>query len=100
MTIQVEEEELFTTINAIRAILDELERRYLKPRISLSYVSKLKLFIEIFLAMSVTEVKEALFKEELLRTGKFSGEEIDMYIKKAKQNGQIFERKEGWLAKA
>jgi hypothetical protein len=66
-------------------------------------VSKLKLFIEIFLALSGDDKKDVNqdnFINELLLTGKFSGDEARLYIKKAMDNGQIFERKPALLAKA
>jgi hypothetical protein len=68
-----------------------------------SEVSKLKLFIEIFNAISgddLKDVKQENFVGELLVTDKFTKEEIELYIKKAIENGQLYERKPGWLAKS
>src|SRR5689334_18477563 len=68
-----------------------------------SEVSKLKIFIEIFNALSGqdrNEVSERNFIEELIRTTKFTEDEARTYIKKAMQNGQIYERKAGFYAKA
>jgi replicative DNA helicase Mcm len=68
-----------------------------------SEVSKLKMFIEIFNALSGqdrNDVEEKNFLSELVKTGKFTEEEARTFIKKAMQNGQIYERKSGFYAKA
>ncbi len=68
-----------------------------------SEVSKLKLFIEVFNALAgedKNDVSERNFIDELIRTGKFSEDEARTYLRKAMQNGQIFERKAGFYAKA
>jgi replicative DNA helicase Mcm len=68
-----------------------------------SEVSKLKMFIEIFNALSgqdKNEVEEKNFINELVRTGKFTQDEARTFIRKAMQNGQIYERKSGFYAKA
>ena len=61
-----------------------------------SEVSKLKLFIEIFNALAGddrNDVNQDIFITELLNTGKFTENEITIYIAKAKLNGQIFVRR-------
>ncbi|HEX9318964.1 MAG TPA: minichromosome maintenance protein MCM [Nitrososphaeraceae archaeon] len=68
-----------------------------------SEISKLKLFMEIFNALSgpdKNDVEEKNFINELIKTGKFSEEEGKIFIKKAMQNGQIYERRSGFYAKA
>jgi replicative DNA helicase Mcm len=68
-----------------------------------SEVSKLKMFMEIFNALSGqdrNDVEEKNFVNELSRTGKFTEDEAMTFIKKAMQNGQIYERKSGFYAKA
>jgi replicative DNA helicase Mcm len=68
-----------------------------------SEISKLKTFMEVFNALSgqdKNDVEEKNFINELTRTGKFSEEEARAFIKKAMQNGQIYERKPGFYAKA
>ena len=68
-----------------------------------SEVSKLKMFIEIFTALSGkdrNDVEEKNFINELIKTGKFTEDEARSYLKKAMQNGQIYERKSGFYAKA
>jgi replicative DNA helicase Mcm len=68
-----------------------------------SEISKLKLFMEIFSALSgqdKNDVEEKNFINELIKSGKFSEEEAKIYIKKAMQNGQIYERRSGFYAKA
>jgi replicative DNA helicase Mcm len=66
-------------------------------------VLKLKLFMEIYNALSGQDrddVSEETFINELVKTGKFSEEDARIYIRKAMMNGQIFERKAGFYAKA
>src|SRR6478672_2818026 len=68
-----------------------------------SEVSKLKMFIEIFNALSGqdrNDVEENNFINELIKTGKFTQDEARTFIRKAMQNGQIYERKSGFYAKA
>ena len=68
-----------------------------------SEISKLKAFMEVFNALSgqdKNDVEEKNFINELARTGKFTEEEARAFIKKAMQNGQIYERKPGFYAKA
>lgn len=68
-----------------------------------SEVSKLKLFIEVFNALTgedKNDVSERNFIEELINTGRFTEDEAKIYLRKAMQNGQIFERKAGFYAKA
>lgn len=68
-----------------------------------SEISKLKLFMEVFNGISgqdKNDVEEKNFINELVKTGKFSEDEAKTYIKKAMQNGQIYERRSGFYAKA
>jgi replicative DNA helicase Mcm len=68
-----------------------------------SEISKLKIFMEVFNALSgqdKNDVEEKNFTIELAKTGKFTEEEARTFIKKAMQNGQIYERKPGFYAKA
>ena len=68
-----------------------------------SEISKLKVFMEVFNALSgqdKNDVEEKNFINELAKTGKFTEEEARTFIKKAMQNGQIYERKSGFYAKA
>ena len=68
-----------------------------------SEVSKLKIFMEIFNALSGqdrNDVSENNFISELVKTGKFTEDDARIYIRKAMQNGQIYERKAGFYAKA
>jgi replicative DNA helicase Mcm len=68
-----------------------------------SEISKLKLFMEVFNGISgqdKNDVEEKNFINELVKTGKFSEDEARTYIKKAMQNGQIYERRTGFYAKA
>jgi replicative DNA helicase Mcm len=45
-------------------------------------------------------VEENNFINELIKTGKFTQDEARTFIRKAMQNGQIYERKSGFYAKA
>ncbi len=73
---------------------------YGKPQ---SVVSKEKQFMEVFRGLTGTEnndVEEKSFVAELVKTGKFSDEEAKKYIQKFNREGQIFERRPGYWAKA
>jgi replicative DNA helicase Mcm len=73
---------------------------YGKPQ---SVVSKEKTFMEVFRGLTGTEnndVEEKALVDELIKTGKFSDEEAKKYIQKFNREGQIFERKPGFWAKA
>jgi replicative DNA helicase Mcm len=68
-----------------------------------SEISKLKLFMEIFNELAGkdrNDIEERSFVVELVKTGKFSEDEAKIMIRKAMQNGQIYERKSGFYAKA
>ncbi len=68
-----------------------------------SEVSKLKAFMDVFNGLSgedKNDVEEKIFVHELVKTGKFTEDDANSYIKKAMQNGQIYERKTGFYAKA
>ena len=73
---------------------------YGKPQ---SVVSKEKQFMEVFRGLAGTEnndVEDKVLVAELVKTGKFSDEEAKKYIQKFNREGQIFERKPGYWAKA
>jgi len=68
-----------------------------------SEISKLKLFMEIFSSLSgedKNDVEENTFVIELSKTGKFSEADAKSFIKKAMNDGQIYERKPGFYSKA
>jgi replicative DNA helicase Mcm len=68
-----------------------------------SEVSKLKMFMEVFNALSGqdrNDVEEKNFIDELVKLGKFTEDEARTFLKKAMQNGQIYERRSGFYAKA
>jgi replicative DNA helicase Mcm len=73
---------------------------YGKPQ---SVVSKEKTFMELFRGLTGTEnndVEDKVLVDELMKTGKFSDEEARKYIQKFNREGQIFERRPGFWAKA
>jgi replicative DNA helicase Mcm len=73
---------------------------YGKPQ---SVVSKEKTFMELFRGLTGTEnndVEDKVLVDELVKTGKFSDEEARKYIQKFNREGQIFERRPGFWAKA
>jgi len=73
---------------------------YGKPQ---SVVSKEKTFMELFRGLTGAEnndVEDKVLVDELLKTGKFSDEEARKYIQKFNREGQIFERRPGFWAKA
>jgi replicative DNA helicase Mcm len=68
-----------------------------------SEVSKLKVFMEVFNSLSgqdKNDVEERNFIDELIKTDKFTDDDARAYLRKATQNGQIYERKTGFYAKA
>jgi replicative DNA helicase Mcm len=73
---------------------------YGKPQ---SVVSKEKTFMELFRGLTGAEnndVEDKALVDELVKTGKFSDEEARKYIQKFNREGQIFERRPGFWAKA
>ena len=69
----------------------------------LSETSKLKTFNDVFNGLSgedKSDVEEKNFVDELVKTGKFTEDESKDFIRKAMQNGQIYERRAGFYAKA
>ncbi|MDQ3848097.1 MAG: minichromosome maintenance protein MCM, partial [Thermoproteota archaeon] len=73
---------------------------YGKPQ---SVVSKEKTFMELFRGLTGAEnndVEDKVLVDELMKTGKFSDEEARKYIQKFNREGQIFERRPGFWAKA
>jgi replicative DNA helicase Mcm len=73
---------------------------YGKPQ---SVVSKEKTFMEIFRGLTGDEnndVEDKVLVDELVKTAKFSDEEARKYIQKFNREGQIFERRPGFWAKA
>jgi replicative DNA helicase Mcm len=74
---------------------------YGKPQ---SETSKSKTFMDVFKGLSGndnSDVEEKALVDELAKTGKFSDEsEARKYFEKAKREGQIYERRPGFWAKA
>jgi replicative DNA helicase Mcm len=69
----------------------------------LSETSKLKTFTDVFNGLSgedKNDVEEKNFINELVKSGKFTEDEAKEFIRKAMQNGQIYERRAGFYAKA
>lgn len=69
----------------------------------LSETSKLKTFTDVFNGLSgedKNDVEEKNFINELMKSGKFTEDEAKEFIRKAMQNGQIYERRSGFYAKA
>jgi replicative DNA helicase Mcm len=74
---------------------------YGKPQ---SETSKSKTFMDVFKGISGNDnndVEEKALMEELVKTGKFSDEnDAKKYFEKAKREGQVYERRPGFWAKA
>jgi replicative DNA helicase Mcm len=73
---------------------------YGKPQ---SVVSKEKTFMEAFrrlIGAENNDVEDKVLVDELMKTGKFTDEEARKYIQKFNREGQIFERRPGFWAKA
>lgn len=71
------------------------------PKTEIEFDRKLKLFIDIFRALT-GENRDDVSKEtlmlELVNTGKYTEQEALVYIRQAQQYGFIFERKIGMYA--
>ena len=68
-----------------------------------SDISKLKVFMDVFKSLSTEnhhDVDGPNFVFELVKTGKFTEDDAHMYIIKAQQNGQIYQRSEGKYQRA
>lgn len=68
-----------------------------------SEISKLKLFMDVFNALSGHDKKDVAEENlifELRKTKKFTEKEVIDFMNKCIQNGQIYERRSGWYAKA
>jgi hypothetical protein len=72
-----------------------------------SEISRLRLFMEVFRALSTNNGKEDdadihkdLLFQELIATGRFTLDQCKEMLKKAEQNGQIYQRRKDWYAKA
>jgi replicative DNA helicase Mcm len=66
-------------------------------------ISKLKIFMDVFNGLSgqdKNDVEEKNFIKELIETGRFSKDDIGNFLNKAMKNGQIYERRSGFYAKA
>jgi replicative DNA helicase Mcm len=91
------------TARARLLLKDRVEREDAERSLFLVQRSKLKLFMEIFSSLSGEEkndVEENVFIGELIKTGKFSDSDAKLHIKKAMNDGQIYERKAGFYSKA
>jgi replicative DNA helicase Mcm len=67
-----------------------------------SEITRLKKFMDIYNKISgygKVEVKESHLTKELILSG-FLADETEHYIHRAMQDGQIYECKSGWYAKA
>jgi replicative DNA helicase Mcm len=68
-----------------------------------SEISKLRLFMEVFNGLSGPDKNDVLeddFLDEIEATGRFDRKEAKQFLAKALQNGQIYERRKDWYAKA
>ena len=62
-----------------------------------------EVFMELFRGLTGAEnndVEDKALVDELMKTGKFSDEEARKYVQKFNREGQIFERRPGFWAKA
>jgi len=95
-------EEVLHIMNTRREELELKENLIARLEKPGSETNKIKLFIEVFNAVSsqgMNDVGIKSFIDELVKTGKFTEDEAKTYLKKAMQNNQIIERKVGWLSK-
>jgi replicative DNA helicase Mcm len=61
--------------------------------------AKTNLAGEIINILGKRPIEEKRFKEELIKTGKFSKQEAEVFLKKAISQGMIFEGGEGYYAR-
>lgn len=67
-----------------------------------SEISKLKLFMEIFNALSgqdKNDVNIERFISELVSTGRFTEDDAKTFVRRSRENGEIYERRSGYFAK-
>jgi DNA replicative helicase MCM subunit Mcm2 (Cdc46/Mcm family) len=99
-----------TAERIINFLLDQLEQRdraieyYVSDRRTKpkAEISKLKVFIDTFNTIANgdhNEVEEKDLIYKLVATGTFTEDESYDYLKRALQNGQIYERKAGYYVK-
>lgn len=96
-------ETLVTRIHELEGLIQRYENNYrVIPGRPHSEVTRLKMFMEIFNALSGqdrNDIEEKNFINELVKTGRFSEVAAREFIHKAMLNGQIYEKKEGFYAK-
>lgn len=95
-------EEILDMVKSRREELELKENLATRLEKQSSEGNKIKLFIEVFNTLTsqgMNDVGTKNFIDELVKTSKFTEDEARNYVKKAMQNGQIFERKAGWLSK-
>ena len=89
-----------TCADEIHNAVNGIAMKHGKP---LNETSKLKIFHDVFDRLAGPDkfdVSEYDFIEELRKTDRFYEDEIKQMIKMAMQNGQIYERRKGYYAKA
>ena len=96
-------EEILDMVKSRREELELKENLNTRLEKSGSEGNKIKSFIEVFNTLTsqgMSDIGTKNFIDELVKTSKFTEDEARTCVKKAMQNGQIFERKAGWLSKS
>jgi hypothetical protein len=86
--------------NELKSVVDSrLEEELYKLKLNRTQGAKSRLAIEILHALGSRTVDEKLFKSELIKTGKFSKEEAEDFLKVAVTDGLLFANESGYYAR-
>jgi hypothetical protein len=86
--------------NELKSVIDKrLQEELYKLKLNRTQGAKSRLAIEILYALGSRTVDEKLFKSELIKTGKFSKEEADNFLKVGVTDGLLFANENGYYAR-
>jgi hypothetical protein len=86
--------------NELKSVMDKrLQEELYKLKSNRTQGAKSRLAIEILHALGSHAVDEKIFKGELIKTGKFSKEEADDFLKIAVTDGLLFANENGYYAR-
>jgi hypothetical protein len=86
--------------NELKSVMDKrLQEELDSLKLNRTQGAKSRLAIEILYALGSRTVDEKLFKSELIKTGKFSKEEADNFLKVAVTDGLLFANENGYYAR-
>jgi hypothetical protein len=86
--------------NELKSVMDKrLQEELYQLKSNRTQGVKSRLAIEILHALGSHAVDEKIFKGELIKTGKFSKEEADDFLKIAVTDGLLFANENGYYAR-